>query len=115
VAVGNLTDEHLLGTLGAVEAGDLPNEGIGPVLRALAADPDRTVEAAMEAADVGGVDREAVREVVVEVVERNADQVDNEGMGAFSGLMGECMGELRGKADGEVVSELLREEIGKRA
>jgi Glu-tRNA(Gln) amidotransferase subunit E-like FAD-binding protein len=25
------------------------------------------------------------------------------------------MGELRGKADGEVVSELLREEIGKRA
>jgi Glu-tRNA(Gln) amidotransferase subunit E-like FAD-binding protein len=24
------------------------------------------------------------------------------------------MGELRGKADGEVVSELLREEIGKR-
>jgi glutamyl-tRNA(Gln) amidotransferase subunit E len=35
-------------------------------------------------------------------------------MGAFSGLMGECMGELRGKADGEVVSDLLREEIGKR-
>jgi glutamyl-tRNA(Gln) amidotransferase subunit E len=43
------------------------------------------------------------------------EQVEAEGMGAFSALMGQCMGELRGKADGEVVSDLLREEIGKRA
>jgi glutamyl-tRNA(Gln) amidotransferase subunit E len=28
--------------------------------------------------------------------------------------MGECMGALRGKADGEVVSDVLREEIGRR-
>jgi glutamyl-tRNA(Gln) amidotransferase subunit E len=115
VAVGNLTDEHLLAVLERVEAGDLPNEGIGPVLSTLADDPDLSVEAAMDEADVGGVDREAVREAVVAVVERNEEQVEAEGMGAFSGLMGECMGELRGKADGEVVSELLREEIGKRA
>ncbi|MFB6202316.1 MAG: hypothetical protein ABEI98_09925, partial [Halorhabdus sp.] len=60
-------------------------------------------------------DTEAVREAVVTVVERNADQVEAEGMGAFSGLMGECMGELRGKADGDVVSDVLREEIQKRA
>jgi glutamyl-tRNA(Gln) amidotransferase subunit E len=36
-------------------------------------------------------------------------------MGAFSALMGECMGALRGKADGDVVSDVLREEIQKRA
>jgi len=36
-------------------------------------------------------------------------------MGAFSGLMGEAMGALRGKADGEIVSDVLREEIGKRS
>ena len=51
---------------------------------------------------------------MIEVIERNEEQVEAEGMAAFSGLMGECMGALRGKADGEVVSELLREEIGKR-
>ena len=72
-------------------------------------------EEAVEAAGLAGVDREDVREVVAEVVERNRDQVEAEGMGAFSGLMGECMGALRGRADGEVVSEVLREEIGKRA
>ena len=115
VPVGRLADDHLLSVLEFVADGELPNEGIAPVLSALADDPSLDAEAAMEAAGVGGADREAVREVVESVVERNADQVEREGMGAFSGLMGECMGELRGKADGEVVSELLREAIGKRA
>ncbi|CAI49978.1 glutamyl-tRNA(Gln) amidotransferase subunit E [Natronomonas pharaonis DSM 2160] len=115
VAVENLTDEHLLSVLELVEAGDLPQEGINPALETLADDPSLTAEAAVEEAGLGGVDRETVREAVVEVIERNADQVEAEGMGAFSGLMGECMGQLRGKADGEVVSELLREEIQKRA
>jgi len=97
-----------------VEGGELANEGIGPVLTELAAEPTLSAAAAIEAAGLSGVDREAVREAVIEVIERNEEQVEAEGMAAFSGLMGECMGALRGKADGEVVSELLREEIGKR-
>jgi len=113
-SVEALADEHLLSTLDLVSDGELANEGIGPVLTELAADPSLTAEAAIEAAGLSGVDREAVRETVVEVIERNAEQVDSEGMAAFSGLMGECMGALRGKADGEVVSELLREEMGER-
>ncbi|QLD84192.1 Glu-tRNA(Gln) amidotransferase subunit GatE [Natronomonas halophila] len=114
VPVGNLTEDHLLSVLELVEDGDLPNEGINPVLTVLAEEPELTAEEAIEEAGLGGVSREDVREVVVEVVSRNEEQIEAEGMGAFSGLMGECMGELRGKADGEVVSELLREEIGKR-
>jgi glutamyl-tRNA(Gln) amidotransferase subunit E len=114
VPVENLTEDHLLSVLELVEAGDLPNEGINPVLTVLAEEPALTAEEAIEEAGLGGVSREDVREVVVEVVSRNEEQIEAEGMGAFSGLMGECMGELRGKADGEVVSELLREEIGKR-
>ena len=115
VPVENLTDEHLLSVLELVEDGDLAKEGIGPVLTELAGDPSLSAEAAVEEAGLSGVDREAVREAVVEVVERNEEQVEAEGMGAFSALMGEAMGALRGKADGEVVSEVLREEIGKRS
>ena len=115
VPVESLTDDHLLSVLELVEDGELANEGIAPVLTELAADPTLSADAAIEAAGLSGVDREAVRETVVEVIQRNEAQVEAEGMAAFSGLMGECMGALRGKADGEVVSELLREEIGKRA
>jgi glutamyl-tRNA(Gln) amidotransferase subunit E len=114
VPVEDITEEHLLAVLELVEDGDLAKEGIGPVLTELAEDPSLSAEEGVEAAGLSGVDREAVREAVVEVVERNEAQVAEEGMGAFSGLMGEAMGALRGKADGEVVSEVLREEIGKR-
>ncbi|WP_181692984.1 Glu-tRNA(Gln) amidotransferase subunit GatE [Natronomonas sp. LN261] len=114
VPVDALTDEDLLDVLELVEDGELANEGIDPVLSELAGDPTLSAEEAIEAAGLSGVDREAVRDTVVEVIERNEAQVESEGMAAFSGLMGECMGALRGKADGEVVSELLREEISRR-
>ncbi|RKD97059.1 Glu-tRNA(Gln) amidotransferase subunit GatE [Halopiger aswanensis] len=115
VPVENLTDEHLKGVLAMVEDGDLPNEGVGDLLTALAEEPGRTAEEAAEEEGLGGAEEEEVREAVVEVVERNEAQVEEEGMQAFSGLMGECMGALRGKADGDLVSQLLREEIQKRA
>ncbi|ELZ15607.1 glutamyl-tRNA(Gln) amidotransferase subunit E [Natrinema thermotolerans DSM 11552] len=113
--VENLTHDHLEGVLRLVEDGDLPNEGVPDLLAALAEGPDRTAEEAAEDAGLGGAEEDEVREAVVEVVERNAGQVEEEGMQAFSGLMGECMGALRGKADGDLVSQLLREEIQKRA
>jgi len=113
--VGDLTEEAFEGVFGKLAAGEIPKEAVGDLLAALAEEPDLGVEEATEREGLGGVDEEEVREVVVSVVERNAEQVEVEGMGAFSALMGQCMGELRGKADGEVVSDLLREEIGKRA
>ncbi|MFC6613538.1 Glu-tRNA(Gln) amidotransferase subunit GatE [Halopenitus salinus] len=115
VAIERVADEQFLSTMELVESGELAKEGAPEVLAEIAADPTLSAEEAIEEADLAGVDRETVREAVVAVVERNADQVETEGMGAFSGLMGEAMGELRGKADGEVVSEVLREEIGKRS
>ena len=113
--VENLTDDHFLALFDLVEAGDLAKEGVPEVLATLADSPELSAAAAVEEAGLSGVSEAAVREAVVEVVERNEAQVAAEGMGAFSGLMGEAMGALRGKADGEIVSEVLREEIGKRS
>jgi glutamyl-tRNA(Gln) amidotransferase subunit E len=115
VPVEALTDAHLGDTLRLVDGGDVPREGVEDLLTALAEDPSLSAAEAVEQEDLGGVDESEVREAIVEVVERNADQVEAEGMGAFSALMGECMGALRGKADGDVVSDVLREEIQRRA
>ncbi|MDQ2053924.1 Glu-tRNA(Gln) amidotransferase subunit GatE [Halobellus sp. H-GB7] len=115
VAVAELTDEHLLAVMHLVEDGDLAKEGVQDVLATLAENPSLSAEEAVEEAGLSGVSEDEVREAVSEVVDRNADQVEAEGMGAFSALMGEAMGALRGKADGEIVSDVLREEIQKRA
>ena len=115
VEVGVLTDDHLLDVMRLVEDGELAKEGVTAVLSTIAADPELSPEAAVGEAGLSGVSESDVRDAVTEVVDRNADQIDAEGMGAFSALMGEAMGALRGKADGEVVSDVLREEIQKRA
>jgi glutamyl-tRNA(Gln) amidotransferase subunit E len=115
VPVENLADRHLLETLELVADGDLASEGVGDLLTRLAEHPDESAAAAAEAAGLGAAGEDEVREAVVAVVERNVDQVEAEGMGAFSALMGQCMGELRGQADGDLVSDVLREEIQERA
>ena len=114
VAVETLDEPAVRGTLELVAAGDLASEGITETLATLADRPELSPSEAVEEAGLTGVDESEVRAAVVEVVERNETQVAEEGMGAFSGLMGEAMGALRGKADGDLVSDVLREEIQKR-
>ncbi len=115
VPVESLTDRHFEELFDLLAADELAKEGIPDLLTAIAENPDRSVEEAAEAEGLGSAGEDEVREAIVEVVERNGEQVEAEGMGAFSALMGECMGALRGKADGDVVSDVLREEIQKRA
>jgi glutamyl-tRNA(Gln) amidotransferase subunit E len=114
VPVEALTDAHLRDSLLLVEDGTVPQGAIEELLTVLANDLDLTAEEAVEREGLSGADTDEIREAVVEVVERNAEQVESEGMGAFSGLMGECMGALGGSADGDTVSSILREEIQKR-
>jgi glutamyl-tRNA(Gln) amidotransferase subunit E len=115
VPVENLTDDHLLETLQLVADGETAKGNVGAVLTALAESPELTAAEAVEREGLGSADEDEVRDAVVEVVERNESQVAEEGMQAFSGLMGEAMGALGGAADGDRVSEVLREEIQKRA
>ncbi len=115
VPVENLTDEHFEAVFELVAEGDLAREGIPELLSVLAENPSLAAREAADAHGLGSAGEDDVREAVVEVVERNAAQVEEEGMAAFSGLMGECMGALRGKADGDVVSDVLREEIQRRS
>ncbi len=115
VPVENLGDRHFEALFALLADDDLATEGVPDLLAALAENPDLTASEAAEREGLGSAGEDEVREAVREVVERNESQVREEGMGAFSALMGECMGALRGKADGDVVSDVLREEIQERA
>jgi len=115
VPVEGLTDRHFEEVFELLAADELADEGVPQLLRALARNPERSASDVAEQEGLGSAGESEVREAVVEVVERNEEQVEADGMGAFSALMGECMGVLRGKADGDVVSDVLREEIRKRA
>lgn len=115
VAIDVLTDDHLLAVFDLVDAGEVTADGLDDLLRAVATEPDAPVDEVAEAAGFSGVDQADVEATVKAVAEANAEQIADEGMGAFSALMGECMANLRGRAEGELVSELLRAEIAARS
>ena len=114
VPVDQLTERHLLGTLELVDGGELAREGLDVLLREMAARPALTPQAAVDEAGLSGLSEADVAAAVEAVVEEHTEQIAEEGMGAFSALMGEVMAALRGKASGEVVSDLLRAAIDER-
>lgn len=114
VPIEDVSDERFLGVFELLDAGDVTTEGLTDLLVVLAENPELTPAEAAEREGLASAGDEEVREAVIEVVERNEQQVEQQGMGAFSALMGECMGALGGRAEGETVSTLLREEIQKR-
>jgi glutamyl-tRNA(Gln) amidotransferase subunit E len=115
VPVEEVDDERFLSLFDLYQEGDVTSEGLPDLLAALAEHQELSPAEAAEHEGLGSAESAEVRETVAEVVERNEAQVEEQGMGAFSALMGECMGALAGRAEGDVVSELLREEIQKRA
>jgi glutamyl-tRNA(Gln) amidotransferase subunit E len=113
VPVDDIRDEHWESLFTILESGELTREAIPEVLEAVARSPDRSVEAVIDEEGLTSADEEIVREAVQGVVQQRREQIEDEGMEAFSGLMGECMSELRGKAEGELVSSVLREEMNR--
>lgn len=111
VAVTEIPESRLVSALLAVEEGTIPAEALDELLRSLAATPGTDVETIIDRENLGGISEGEIASVVETVLNRNEEQVSDEGMDAFSALMGECMGQLRGKADGEVVSRVLREKL----
>jgi len=115
VPIADLSDDQFVSVFELIVEDELAKEGIPDLLRVLAEEPALSAREAAEQEDLGSAAEDEVRAAVQTVVERNAEQVEEEGMQAFSALMGECMGELRGKADGDIVSSVLREEIQARS
>jgi glutamyl-tRNA(Gln) amidotransferase subunit E len=115
VPIEKIDDDRFLELFDLYQEGEVTSEGIPDLLAVVAENPALSPAEAAEREGLGSAGDEEVREAVVEVVERNEAQVEEQGMGAFSGLMGECMGALGGRAEGDEVSDLLREEIQKRA
>jgi glutamyl-tRNA(Gln) amidotransferase subunit E len=113
VPVDRLDDRDLLAALFLVRDDEIAKEAVDEVLRA-AAEEGAAPDDVVDDLDVGAADRGAVEEAVDAVLDRKQDLVDEQGMEAFSALMGVAMEEMRGKADGELVSEVLRERLQER-
>ncbi|MCD5425354.1 MAG: Glu-tRNA(Gln) amidotransferase subunit GatE [Methanosarcinaceae archaeon] len=111
VRVGELEDGHFMQLFELVSKGVLAKEGIDPVLRMLAKNPNIDVKKAVESCGFTGVNESEIREFIKNIVQERMDFVKERGVGAVGPLMGVVMKEFRGKVDGNRLRGLLMEEI----
>ena len=68
---------------------------------------------ALENASITQLSEDELDNVLDEIVQKNAEKIQQEQIRALSGLMGIAMKEVRGKASGKMINQKLKEKIQK--
>ncbi|WP_367343669.1 Glu-tRNA(Gln) amidotransferase subunit GatE [Methanomethylovorans sp.] len=113
VDIDRLCDEHFKQVFSLVEQRIFSREGIDPVLRVLAQNPELSAEKAAAEAGLSNSDTDMIEKFIESMIHERQDFVKQKGPAAVGPLMGVVMAEFRGKVDGKILSELLKQEINK--
>jgi len=107
-----LTPEYLAGIIKLVDAGTI-NTSTGKSLIEKVEDTGQIPSAIVEAEGLGKVsDQDAIREIILEVIENNPDQVASYRGGKttiIGWFVGQVMKQSRGKADPQLTRSMLEE------
>ena len=114
VEVNKITEDHMMQLFKLQSEGNIPNEAIGNILKTIAGKPELSVDNAVQALGIGGVEKGELETAIDKLIEEKMDFVKGKGLNAVGPLMGIVMKEFRGKVSGEEVSGLLKEKIGKK-
>ncbi|MGC8555654.1 MAG: Glu-tRNA(Gln) amidotransferase subunit GatE [Conexivisphaera sp.] len=112
--VDSLSDDALRQLFSAIASGRAAKEAAPDILRALASGRAPDVESALAALGLSSLSEEELSALIDEVLERNAQLVEERGERALGPLMGEVMSRARGRADGAKVNSLLRRRLQER-
>jgi len=106
--INALDEEKLKELFRLIKAGVTTKENIPEVLTWLSRNPDKKVLDGLEGLGLAMLSPEALKSIILEIIEENRELVKGKGVGAFGILMGRVMNRVRGKADAAVVSDLLK-------
>ena len=116
VHIEKLTEAHLVALFGELVKGKLTKEAIPEVLKALAAEPDLTIENAIRKTKIHALSMDNLKIIIGKTLEKNKELIgDARGEKILLGLV---MQQVRGKMDpktviGELETELKKHKEGK--
>jgi len=114
VPVDNLSDEAVEEAFNLVREGVTTKEALPDLLKLLAEKPELDAASAVDRLGVRALSEDQVWEILVGVVEENAELVSSRGQGALGPLMGRAMARLRGRAQPQMVQRLLKKILRER-
>jgi glutamyl-tRNA(Gln) amidotransferase subunit E len=111
VPLEQVDETRLLEMFKALGKGLMAKEAIPDVLKAMAENPNASLQEILEKLGLRALSLDEVRALVDRIIEENADVLKERGDRAFKVVMGRAMSVLRGKVDGKLVSEVVRERV----
>ena len=111
VQVDDIPEAQIAALFDHLAEGRFAKEAIPDLLTWLAKNPQRPLDEAFQALDLGGFSRDKLAALVEEIVTANHALVVERHELAAGPLMGQVMKQARGRVDGKLVSELLEAAI----
>jgi len=106
VDIDNISNYHLLSIFDAIKSKKIAKEAIPEILIQVGTDPTKSITQSIN--DIGKISLKELDKLIITLLERSQNLVEERKMDAFSPLMGILMKEIRGKIDGKIVSEKLQ-------
>ncbi|RLE73115.1 MAG: hypothetical protein DRZ80_06600 [Thermoprotei archaeon] len=109
--VDEIPDELIFDTFVKYKEGTISKEAIPEILMFLSKNPDKDVNAAIEALKIKKISLEELEKMIDDLIQKNINLIQERKEKAFKPLMGDIMRIVRGKIDGKIVSQVLMRKI----
>ena len=106
VDIDTISNYHLLSIFEAIKSKKIAKEAIPDILIQVGTDPTKSITESIN--DIGKISLKELDKLIITILKRSQNLVEERKMDAFSPLMGILMKEVRGKIDGKIVSERLQ-------
>ncbi len=111
VNIENIEEEHLFSVFKAVAGGKIAKEAIPDVLKAIAENPELSIESILSKLSLQSLTISELEELVSQIISERKQLVKEKGEKAFGPIMGLVMERVRGRIDGKVVAEVVRKKL----
>ena len=112
--VENITEKDFIDIFTLLKNGEIGKEAIEEFMLAKSDKPELTIEELKKELKIEKISEDDLKEIIHNIINKNAEIVKEKEMRAMGPLMGEVMKKVRGKIDGKIVSNELKNILQKK-
>ncbi len=109
--IENITDNDFLEIFNLLKKKEISKEAIEELMKLKADTPEYSIDQIKSKLKIESIAKDELKNLIVEIVNRNSKLIKEKEMRAKGPLMGEVMKKVRGKIDGAIVSKELENSI----
>ncbi len=109
--IDNITDNDFLEIFKLLKNKEISKEAIEDLMKIKADTPELSIEQIKTKLKIESISKAKLKQLIVEIINKNSNMIKEKEMRAMGPLMGEVMKKVRGKIDGAIVSKELENSI----